>query len=253
MLILHHYPFCPHSRFARLVLAEMGLEPEPVEEKPWERRVPFLELNPAGHLPVFVDDNGLVVPGAGVMAEYLDDTRGAELGERRLMPRHPAVRMEVRRLMDWFLGKFHEEVSDYLATEKIYKRFMPTELGGGPPDMNAIRAGAGQYPLSSEIYRLPDRDPKLAGRRSDDLCGSGRGGPSLGAWIISATCHGTRTRQRGSGTPGSSPGRRFAPFWPTGCRHGAGGPLREPRISRSLSKDGEPGHRRKCDTIRIWS
>ena len=160
MLILHHYPFSPHSRFARLVLAEMGLEPESVEEKPWERRVPFLELNPAGHLPVFVDDNSLVVPGAGVLAEYLDDTRGGKLGDRRLMPQHPAVRMEVRRLMDWFLVKFHEEVSDYLATEKIYKRFMPTELGGGPPDMNAIRAGRAniRYHLKYIGYLIATRN-----------------------------------------------------------------------------------------------
>ncbi len=46
----------------------------------------------------------------------------------------------MRRLLDWFLVKFHGEVSDYLATEKIYKRFTPGELGGGPPDMGAIRA-----------------------------------------------------------------------------------------------------------------
>ena len=38
MAILHHYPFCPHSRFIRLVLAEMGMQPEVLEERPWERR-----------------------------------------------------------------------------------------------------------------------------------------------------------------------------------------------------------------------
>jgi glutathione S-transferase len=46
----------------------------------------------------------------------------------------------VRRLLDWFLVKFHEEVTDYLVTEKIHKRFMGALSGGGPPDMNAIRA-----------------------------------------------------------------------------------------------------------------
>src|SRR5687768_7301991 len=34
MAILHHYPFCPHSRFARLALAETGIEPELREERP---------------------------------------------------------------------------------------------------------------------------------------------------------------------------------------------------------------------------
>src|SRR3712207_2447688 len=59
MTLLHHHPFCPHSRFVRLALAEMGLEAELVEERPWERRVPFLALNPAGTVPVLVDDGGL--------------------------------------------------------------------------------------------------------------------------------------------------------------------------------------------------
>lgn len=140
MAILHSYPFCPHSRFARLVLAELGLATELVEEKPWERRVPILELNPAGNLPLFIDDEGLAVPGPRILAEYLDETRNEEAGDRRLMPQGAVERVEVRRLLDWFLVKFHEEVTDYLATEKIYKRFMPAELGGGPPDMSAIRA-----------------------------------------------------------------------------------------------------------------
>ena len=74
MITLHHYAFCPHSRFIRLVLAEMGMQPDAQEERPWERRVPFLELNPAGTIPVLVDEGGLVVPGASVIAEYLDET-----------------------------------------------------------------------------------------------------------------------------------------------------------------------------------
>ncbi len=140
MAILHSYPFCPHSRFVRLILAETGLEPDLAEEKPWDRRIPFLELNPAGNLPLLIDDNGLAVAGARGIADYLDDVRGESLGDRRLLPREMSRRVEVRRLLDWFLVKFHEEVTDYLATEKIYKRFMPSDLGGGPPDMSAIRA-----------------------------------------------------------------------------------------------------------------
>src|SRR5690349_11774348 len=80
MAILHYHPFCPHSRFVRLILAELGVEAELIEEKPWERRVPLLEINPAGNLPLFIDDDGLAVPGSLVIAEYLDDTRGEDLG-----------------------------------------------------------------------------------------------------------------------------------------------------------------------------
>ena len=38
------------------------------------------------------------------------------------------------------LGTFHEEVTGYLVTEKIYRRFMDAEAGGGPPDTGVIRA-----------------------------------------------------------------------------------------------------------------
>lgn len=140
MATLHSYPFCPHSRFARLVLAETGHEVELVEEKPWDRRIPFLEVNPAGNLPLLMTDDGLAVAGARGIADYLEDVQEEGPKGRRLLPQDVAERVEVRRLLDWFLSKFHDEVTDYLATEKIYKRFMPAEIGGGAPNMSAIRA-----------------------------------------------------------------------------------------------------------------
>ena len=140
MAILYHHPLCPHSRFIRLVSAEIGLEPELVEERTWERRVDFMRLNPAGTTPVLMEESGAIVPGATIIAEYLDETRGPALESRRLMPADPAERVEVRRLVEWFNAKFFDEVSGYLVTEKIYRRFMPSDAGGGPPDMNAIRA-----------------------------------------------------------------------------------------------------------------
>lgn len=140
MATLHHSPFCPQSRFIRLALAEMGMEPVLVEERPWSRRDEFLLLNPAGTTPVLIEQTGLVVPGANVIAEYLDETRGLGLSGRRLLPDTTAERIEVRRLLHWFLVKFDAEVTEYLVTEKIYKRFMKSEEGGGPPDMHAIRA-----------------------------------------------------------------------------------------------------------------
>ncbi|WP_204338134.1 glutathione S-transferase family protein, partial [Proteus mirabilis] len=69
MATLFHFPFCANSRFIRLVLAEMGMEPELIEERPWDRRDEFLILNPAGTTPVLVEQGGLVVPGAGLIAE----------------------------------------------------------------------------------------------------------------------------------------------------------------------------------------
>jgi glutathione S-transferase len=140
MLTLFHHPFCPHSRFVRLALGEHGLAAELVEERVWERREDFLALNPAGTTPVLVEQGCPPVPGAAVIAEYLDETRGIELGERRLMPRSLGGRIEMRRLLGWFGDKFFAEVAGPLVTERIYKRFMPTGSGGGSPDSDTIRA-----------------------------------------------------------------------------------------------------------------
>ena len=41
MYTLYHHPFCPHSRFIRLVLGEHGLDLRLVEERAWERREDF--------------------------------------------------------------------------------------------------------------------------------------------------------------------------------------------------------------------
>ncbi len=61
-------------------------------------------------------------------------------GERRLLPGDPRRASEVRRLLDWFNGKFFTEVSNWLVTEKVYKRFMAPEQGGGAPQMELVRA-----------------------------------------------------------------------------------------------------------------
>jgi len=140
MATLFHHPMCPHSRFVRLVLAELGYEVELAEERVWERRHDFLAMNPAGVTPVLVENSALIIPGASVIAEYLDETRGLVLGEGRLLPEDPAGRIEVRRLTDWFHGKFFAEVTSWLVHEKVNRRFMPTQGGGGGPDMDAVRA-----------------------------------------------------------------------------------------------------------------
>src|SRR5262245_25956163 len=101
MLTLFHHPFCPHSRFVRVVLAEYGVEVRLVEERPWERREAFLALNPAGTTPVLVADGRPAVPGAAIIAEYIDETLGAAHAERRLLPEDADARVEVRRLADW--------------------------------------------------------------------------------------------------------------------------------------------------------
>lgn len=140
MLTLFHHPFCPHSRFIRLVLAEHGLEYRAIEERVWERRQEFLMLNPAATTPVLVAEGYPPVPGVATITEFIDETAGAEIAERRLMPAETGLRVEVRRLAAWFNEKFFAEVSGPLVLERFYKRLMRIEQGGGPPDTDAIRA-----------------------------------------------------------------------------------------------------------------
>jgi len=137
---LFHHAFCPHSRFVRLALGEYGTPTRLVEERVWERREAFLVLNPAGTTPVLIEEGGPAVPGAGIIAEYLDETQGANFADRRLLPVDQGSRIETRRLTSWFNEKFFEEVTSPLVTEKIYKRYMTRGAGGGPPDTQVIHA-----------------------------------------------------------------------------------------------------------------
>ena len=86
MLTLFHHPICPHSRFVRLMLEEYNQPPRLVEERVWERRAEFLELNPAGTTPVLVEEGAPPVPGAAVIAEYIDEVVGTTFGKGRLLP-----------------------------------------------------------------------------------------------------------------------------------------------------------------------
>jgi glutathione S-transferase len=140
MLTLFHHPICPHSRFVRLVLEQYGLPVRLVEERVWERREEFLALNPAATTPVLVEEGGPAVPGAAVIAEYIDETRGGAFDQLRLLPQDVGARVEVRRLMNWFNDKFFAEVSGALVMERVYKRYIPAGSGGGSPDMETLRA-----------------------------------------------------------------------------------------------------------------
>jgi glutathione S-transferase len=77
-MLLFHHPMSASSRFIRLVLAEYGENTELQEEQPWQRRPEFLQLNPAGTLPVLIGEAGVAIIGAFAISEYLDETRGAD-------------------------------------------------------------------------------------------------------------------------------------------------------------------------------
>lgn len=140
MLTLRHHAFSSHSRFARLMLAEHDAKTTLVPERPWERTAGLLAQNPAGTVPILVENDGPPIVGAAVIMEYLDETRGYQMADRRLMPSHPEERAEMRRLVHWFGGKFHEEATTYFVHERILKLEIPPSLGGGAPDSAFLRA-----------------------------------------------------------------------------------------------------------------
>ncbi len=133
MRVLYHLPLDAACRETRIHIAEKGLEFELRAEKVWERREDFLRLNPAGEVPVLVDEEHAVIPGARVIAEYLEEV----YAEPPLLGRTPLDRAEVRRLVEWFAFKFQREVIANLVDEKIMKRLLRL----GQPDTGAIRAG----------------------------------------------------------------------------------------------------------------
>jgi glutathione S-transferase len=141
VLKLVHHPISAGCRYVRLMLGEYGQGTEFIEERFWQRRPELLALNPAGTLPILVDNNVEPIVGAIVIGEYLDETRGALMREKRLMPENPYARAETRRLVEWFLVKMEGEVVQHLAGERVLKFLMTKAEGGGSPDAVKLRAG----------------------------------------------------------------------------------------------------------------
>lgn len=129
---LYHMPLSPFCRKIRLVLAEKKIEVELVEERPWERRMEYLRLNPAGKVPLLrIDD--LALADSGAIFEYLEEVQP----DPPLLPRRPAERAEARRLVAWFDDKFHNEVTANLLYERVNKKLMKA----GYPESERIKAG----------------------------------------------------------------------------------------------------------------
>jgi glutathione S-transferase len=143
MHTLTQFRLCPFSRAVRLALAEQNIEVELIEERPWEWRPEFLALNPAGELPVLQLEGGPALCGVYAISEYLAEGKppepeGDEVEPFPLLPGDRVQRAETRRLIDWFNGKFHREVTHELLQEKVYNRLQPGATA--TPDVDFLRA-----------------------------------------------------------------------------------------------------------------
>jgi glutathione S-transferase len=117
----------------RLSLAEKKIEVELVEERYWEQDADFLRRNPAAKVPVLRLD-GMLMAESAAICEYIEETRP----DPCLMPKKPAERLEVRRLVSWFDDKFHHEVTSKLLYERVNKKM----TGEGYPDSSNVKSGA---------------------------------------------------------------------------------------------------------------
>lgn len=133
MRTLYYLWLHPFSRKVRVVMAEKGLDFDLKLENIWERRTEFLALNPAGDVPVLVEEDGTTLANSQVICEYLEEV----YPEINLLGDNPVQRSETRRLVSWFDVKFEHEVSRNLLGEKVIKPF----LKQGDPHAPSVRAG----------------------------------------------------------------------------------------------------------------
>ena len=152
---LVHFSLDPFSRRLRLSLAEYGVPVELIDEEPWEPSPEIFELNPAGTLPVYLEDSATALCGIEAIGEYLEETKSTRIP---LIPGGVLERAEVRRLVGWFDGKFYAEVSEPVLTEKLIRR-------GGPATARVRRAMTLLRDPHDYTGHLADHRPWLAGDR----------------------------------------------------------------------------------------
>ena len=173
MPALIHFTLDPFSRRLRLALAEYGVAAELIDEEPWEPMPELFDINPAGTLPVYLEDASTPVCGIEAIGEYLEETKATRLS---LIPGGVFDRAEVRRLTGWFDGKFYAEVSEPVLTEKVIRRFLGRERGGGGPDTARVRQAAGRLREHLDyISHLVDHRVWMAGEELSiaDLAAAG--------------------------------------------------------------------------------
>ena len=125
------------------------------EENPWNLSKDIMKINPAGELPIFIYD-GNIIAGNYAITEFLEET----YTQNRLIQGNNKERAEVRRLVDWFDNKFYRDVYQYIAGEKIYKRFVLRQ----PPESKRIKAGINNLRFHLEyIDWSVERNNYLAG------------------------------------------------------------------------------------------
>ena len=132
MITLYHYYLCSSSRYIRLILEEQKIKYETQLENYWKPQKDFLQLNPAGHLPVIVNEENFPVIGANACIEYIKDLEVRS----KLFVDDYREKAEINRLVHWFDVIFKKEVFDPIIYEKVFSG----KLDNITPNSENIRA-----------------------------------------------------------------------------------------------------------------
>lgn len=155
MVLLVHSSISPHCRKVRILMAEKKMLYVLKEETPWALSKDIMKINPSGELPIFIYD-GNIIAGNYAICEFLEET----YTQNRLIVGDNKGRAETRRLIDWFDNKFYREVFQYVAGEKIYKRFALKQ----PPESKKIKVGINNLHYHLEyIDWIAERNNYLVG------------------------------------------------------------------------------------------
>jgi glutathione S-transferase len=120
MITLYHYYLCSSSRYIRLILEEHKIPYQTQLENYWKPQKDFLQLNPAGHLPVLINEENFPFIGANACVEYIRDLKLRP----DLFVDDYREKAEINRLVHWFDVVFKKEVFDPIIYEKVFSRIV---------------------------------------------------------------------------------------------------------------------------------
>jgi glutathione S-transferase len=129
---------CPYAARARITLAEKGIAYDAVEIDLADRPAWLYQKNPLGRVPVYEEDEGLVLPESEVIMEYLEE----RFPEPALWPDDPAERA---------LGRLWLKQFD----DRLGNAYYEARRGDGHDELDARLA---------ELDRALEAQPYLAGR-----------------------------------------------------------------------------------------
>ncbi len=127
-------------------------------ENYWKPQKEFLKLNPAGHLPVMVNEENFPIIGANSCVDYIKDLQL----KPNLFVDNYKEKAEINRLSHWFDTIFKKEVIDPIIYEKVFSRIANNII----PNSGNIRAALNNldfhiqyfnYLLSSNEFFIKDK------------------------------------------------------------------------------------------------